>query len=663
MSFSISTTLPKAFHHKQPFNPDGDVYSHAFTRPMKNQPLPRWDKFTREALQNSWDARVSDDSSNSIKFRADYCSLTSFQIECLRENVLGGNFDGIPDLQERLSQDSLGMLVISDRGTNGLRGPTSAAVSAGDHKDFTSFVRNFGRSDTKKLGGGTFGVGKAVFFVASNVSTILVYTRTHDENGAPSSRFIAMASGNDFQSAGVQYTGRHWWGIRAVGGAGSSSIEYAEPFTGEQADRLAQVFGMDNDFSYETPTGTSVAVVSPNIDDSLGEAPSPLLLMETISSALTRWAWPHMLSVDGAPASIDFDVTIDGETVPVLSPEKDPALRRFADAYRAALNAPTTQKNEWKLDFLQRVAEVWSLSPARRLGTLVALNLPSQIEGSHTAVGHDVSNHVALIREPRMVVQYYRGPVQRSEQPYCGVFISSVEADPVFARSEPEAHHQWNPMALQEEREIVAKFWGSKARANPVKVFYDKMDSLLATSGEKNRLGGDQKHFQSLTALSDRFGSIISGAKSGTSPSLSRPKGPRSSRSPKSQSSPTATQKHIGLVAHDQNFVLSRFRVAISLPPDQSRWTAKIRPIIALDEGTIPPSDLAEAGLLTPSITSVLSNGRDAAHGAGPLPDFTLPLTQPESVVEIHVKQPRIFAVFLDITFEGAASVKDSENG
>ncbi|WP_428995360.1 hypothetical protein, partial [Klebsiella pneumoniae] len=169
--------------------------------------------------------------------------------------------------------------------------------------------------------------------------------------------------------------------------------------------------------------------------------------------------------------------------------------------------------------------------------------MPSEISSSQTTIGHDISNHIALIREPRMVVQYYRGPVQRSEQPYCGVFISSLEADPVFARSEPEAHHEWNPMALQEERQILAKFWGSHARTNPVKVFYDKVDSLLATSGEKNQLGGDQKHFQSLTALSDRFGSIISSAKSGTSLSVSQSKAPRSGRSVKSHTSPIATQE------------------------------------------------------------------------------------------------------------------------
>lgn len=663
MNFSTRAPLPKAFHHKQPFNPDGDVYSHAFTRPMKNQPLPRWDKFTREALQNSWDARASEYTTASIKFRADYLSLTSSQVSCLRENVLGGNFDGIPDLQEHLFADRLGMLVISDRGTNGLRGPTSAAVSAGEHKDFTAFVRNFGRSDTKKLRGGTFGVGKAVFFVASEVSTILVYTRTHDENGNPSSRFIAMASGNDFQSDGVQYTGRHWWGVRAIGGAGRSSIEYAEPFTGEQADLFAQVFGMDRDFTDSAPTGTSIAVLSPNIDDSLGDEPSPLLLMQTISSALTRWAWPHMLCAEGAAPSIDFEVTINEQIVPVLSPEEDPALRRFSDAYRAALDAPSTPKNEWKMTFLQRVAEVWSLSPAKRLGTLVALNMPSEISSSQTTIGHDISNHIALIREPRMVVQYYRGPVQRSEQPYCGVFISSLEADPVFARSEPEAHHEWNPMALQEERQILAKFWGSQARTNPVKVFYDKVDSLLATSGEKNQLGGDQKHFQSLTALSDRFGSIISSAKSGTSLSVSQSKAPRSGRSVKSHTSPIATQEHIGLTALDQNFVLSRFRITITLPPEHRQWTAKLSPIVALDEGTLPPSDLADAGFFTPSIVCVMADGRDVCHGAGPIPQFDLTLTKPESVVEVHVRQPRIFAVFLDVHFDEDVSMRDSNNG
>ena len=53
---------------------------------------------------------------------------------------------------------------------------TYAADELGEPRDFVDFVRNIGQPPDKDLGGGSFGYGKAAFYIASRARTILVDT-------------------------------------------------------------------------------------------------------------------------------------------------------------------------------------------------------------------------------------------------------------------------------------------------------------------------------------------------------------------------------------------------------------------------------------------------------------------------------------------------------
>ena len=221
------------FHHKKPFDPSGDVYANSVTRTMKSQALSAWDMFTRETLQNSWDARDRASHDDGVTFAIDFVELNQHQIDCLKNDVFGNDFVGIPQLESALESGSLSALTVSDSGTYGLRGPSIATAAVDGPTDFNSFVRNIGRSDTKKVAGGTYGFGKGVFFIASEVKTIVVYTRTIDENGQRVNRLIAMSNADDFQADNIAYTGRHWWGEHAVEETGTDRTEFAEPYTGQ----------------------------------------------------------------------------------------------------------------------------------------------------------------------------------------------------------------------------------------------------------------------------------------------------------------------------------------------------------------------------------------------------------------------------------------------
>ena len=76
-------------------------------------------------------------------------------------------------------------------------------------------------------------------------------------------------------------------GVSKQGQSGNNTTEYADPFTGEQADRLARMLGMDTYFTDQRPTGTCVAVLQPNFDDTDEK-------LNEIAKSLTR-CWPHMV--------------------------------------------------------------------------------------------------------------------------------------------------------------------------------------------------------------------------------------------------------------------------------------------------------------------------------------------------------------------------------
>ena len=134
------------------------------------------------------------------------------------------------------------VVVISDRGTVGLDGPTrtDAASDEADPVNFIEFFRNVGRLRSGVIGGGTYGFGKASFYAGQSGEHDHCLTREFGERGQDQSRFMAAALGQQYREAHRnstrRYTGRHWWG--------ATENEVVEPVTGATADRLAASLGL-----------------------------------------------------------------------------------------------------------------------------------------------------------------------------------------------------------------------------------------------------------------------------------------------------------------------------------------------------------------------------------------------------------------------------------
>src|SRR5262249_45025791 len=127
--------------------------------------------------------------------------LDARQREVLKRRV----FPEVPpaglELARVLDSPEITVLDIADRRTTGLGGPTRADVVTEDRRDFVNFFRNIGQPPGRRFGGGTFGFGKAVLYIASAARTIVVYTRCRDGKGVES-RLMAAALGDQFTETG-----------------------------------------------------------------------------------------------------------------------------------------------------------------------------------------------------------------------------------------------------------------------------------------------------------------------------------------------------------------------------------------------------------------------------------------------------------------------------
>ena len=160
------------------FLESGGMFGNSARSALGRPDLDSWELFTRETLQNSWDARDSTSDEDGVTFSIDYEDLTGHRAEALRD-FFGNQTPGLPALQKLLNSGSdIPILVVSDSGTTGLQGPTAASGTRGrnEREDFVSFIRNIGRPSSKELKGGTYGFGKGVFFNMSLTDTVLVYT-------------------------------------------------------------------------------------------------------------------------------------------------------------------------------------------------------------------------------------------------------------------------------------------------------------------------------------------------------------------------------------------------------------------------------------------------------------------------------------------------------
>ena len=487
----------------EPFGAHGGFHAHSAGQTLGRPDLDHHSLLLRESVQNSWDARR--DKDNGIAFRMDLVELTPDQRRTLFGVVLA---DPPPALhfERAINATPTRLLVVTDRRTHGLGGPTRSDVAVKGRSDFVGLVRNIGRSQDKAVGGGTYGFGKGILFETSSVGTVVVYTRTRYENRLQS-RFIAVGIGDDFVENGKTYTGRHWWG-RPDEDVG------AEPYLDADADMYAEAIGINR---LGSETGTSIAVVAPSID---GEPVGNADVAQLVESAL-EWAWPHMVGERGKP-TIKFGFSVAGEELEIPDPRSHPLFKHYARAYELAVNTTDRklrEPNKFVDEYPDLMARVWGLRAKRAAGSLaVARFTPRGLR-----VDEPKLSKVALMRDPRFVVKYM--PVERdpSDLEMAGVFIADPEVDEEFANTEPVAHDDWQPVSLGNRQSSIVRVTLNAIK----KLFSDRSAGSVSDRPE-------ERHLKGVSTLSAALGDVVSGIDGG---------GPRVQRPTKGRVGPPPTNK------------------------------------------------------------------------------------------------------------------------
>jgi hypothetical protein len=245
----------------------------------------------REAAQNSWDARAGD---RDVTFRIELRRLGESAPSW--KSALGGGPEeaSVDGFEAATSADSW-VLLVSDRGTVGLGGPTRASKrpAKGERNDFVQFLRNVGEPRDTELGGGTYGFGKGIFYRVSGVRTILADTRI-TASGGITHRLMGASLGRDFYGPDDRrYTGRHWWGKPGDEGV-------PDPLEGEEAAEMARLLELP---SFEgSETGTTVVVLGVDLglrdtqdDESEDVQRTPYDAGVHLASSMLWHLWPKFV--------------------------------------------------------------------------------------------------------------------------------------------------------------------------------------------------------------------------------------------------------------------------------------------------------------------------------------------------------------------------------
>jgi hypothetical protein len=346
------------------------------------------------------------------------------------------------------SSDSLALLRIADYGTQGLTGPEFAEGDVADYGNFIKLCRLDLYSGKERASGGSFGLGKAVYWRFSRIQTVLFNStlpREQAVDGNWRDRLIGVNQGVVHELDDTTYQGRGFFG--APGGDGDVTSVWDRD---DLVDRLELTRSDDR-------PGTSALLVGfydpDEPEKGLGDLSELRTFADDLAQAIEEDFWPLLTRrrLRVRIEVVDGDKTVYQHTVdPELRyTELTRALRRFdvGEVDGALLGAgdivvrdvpiaisARTDAHDRHLDFEHIAKLVVTLSDDQ----------PDSLE-----------NKVCLLRRPEMVVQTIEkrfegrtfhafllaGAAIRPDNPSIG----DQRADDFLRFAEPPAHDQWIP--------------------------------------------------------------------------------------------------------------------------------------------------------------------------------------------------------------------------
>lgn len=428
--------------------PMGGATGEAFTNTLASSGMGPASVLAREAIQNSVDAKASEDQKVRVEFiarsiigkeKAAFVARSGLNKIGVRAKFLGFKdpncIDDLSNTKKRLN-----LLFVNDHNTTGLEGdPTSS-----DSK-FSRFLLSLGdggKEHTEHGTGGSYGFGKSVYSSNSGILTIFAYSRTKDGSGEPISLLFGCGYYRKHKHNDAGYTGRAWFG-RDITDSHAHAHQIVAPLRDAEADELAAKLGFAE--RAEGDLGTSVLIVDAMVET------------KDILTGVEDWWWPRLLSnlldvrVVDAEGGIDFP-----------RPRKRNDLKPFLEAFETATGKSPA---DGKRTFQKALNKFEGMG----MGTCGFVVL-EQDDKEKLFVPEDRVDTVALVRTPLMVVAYHR-QWTLGNPAMAGAFFADDAVDDILRAAEPPAHDRWDKDArrLQDvtgrKRSIVTRILSSIQRA------------------------------------------------------------------------------------------------------------------------------------------------------------------------------------------------------
>ncbi len=397
----------------------------------------------REAVQNSWDAAL--ETRQQARRQEPHPFEVSFRLFQLSGDERNGIAEalGLDDLSRRATgtadrhtlglgeQDCLSdgfddttplrLLEIRERAAGGMHGPWQ-----GDESKLYKAMCSLGITPDREGRGGSFGYGKAGLIRGSRIRTVVAYTcfAPRSDDLGVTRRLLGMTYWDTHKYDGASFTGTRWLA------RSDSTGGRREPYENDEADRVASLLGIaGRDPRDEADHGTTLLLADPAVT------------ADGLIRAAERFWWPAL--EDG---SLQFGLSVIDESagggVRHPRPKKNADLLPFIEAFEAA----TTPQDSKRSDLA-----VFNLEPSSKAGGYdsygkLALrseptgwSFPEAVEG---AVDVEHRSLVALIRDPRMVVEYFDTGARGA--PFVrGVFVADEAINEGLRRTENKAHDAW----------------------------------------------------------------------------------------------------------------------------------------------------------------------------------------------------------------------------
>ena len=235
----------------------GVSYGSGALKALQNDSLPELDLLVREAIQNSSDAALGEDSDS---FRVSF-NMGDFDVKKLNHQLEDAEYV----LNRKFPGNRAKYLEIRDIKTSGLTGPVRVSeLDREDHGNYYKLVFDTGKEQTNSSSGeagGSWGYGKSVYYRVG-IGLVIFYSRIRTDNGYESRLIVSLIENENEESAILnsireKAVGRAWWGKRESGDL--------LPITDEaKIEKFLNIFSDVKKFK-DNQTGT--AVIIPYIDE------------------------------------------------------------------------------------------------------------------------------------------------------------------------------------------------------------------------------------------------------------------------------------------------------------------------------------------------------------------------------------------------------------